>query len=535
MSRQMDRIVRDAITEGLLGNAVASPPADERHWSVVAFTAFAAWLSALPLLGVILGLGFLSESFEAIGFLIGTPILAASVLVLRAQRLPLFVEQLGVPGLLVGAGLVAFQTIMLTGSERMIFGVLIIVACGVTVLVPQAWVRTLMGAAIGVLTALNLMVLRDSIFPMMSPRLPWSLVACVWLVLQIVQRSTVLNAESAPRVARLEAVSSGIAAAALAGVIWSSPTFLVGDVFGHLFRSLQRDAYDGGTMRGLAVVLALSGGTWLARCWPALRTAWYAILLGLCAFLAWCLPALGAALLILFVCVESKRYALASFAGMATFWLIGGLYDDFQSPLAHKALVLGGAGVLLALMGRFALPPDAVPAEPQVDSQVRPARPDKRTQTSFLLSGLLVLGIVNGAIWQKEQLIKTGTAVFVALAPVDPRSLMQGDYMSLRFAMPTYEPDGADEHPFIPRVVARSDERGIAQLLRYHNGKTLANGEFLIDLTRKHGDWIFVTDAWYFKEGDALRWSKARYGEFRLQPDGKALLVGLRGPNLEKL
>jgi len=44
-----------------------------------------------------------------------------------------------------------------------------------------------------------------------------------------------------------------------------------------------------------------------------------------------------------------------------------------------------------------------------------------------------------------------------------------------------------------------------------------------------------VTDAWYFKEGEAERWAAARYGEFRVDANGKALLVGLRGPKLEKL
>ena len=29
------------------------------------------------------------------------------------------------------------------------------------------------------------------------------------------------------------------------------------------------------------------------------------------------------------------------------------------------------------------------------------------------------------------------------------------------------------------------------------------------------------------KEGDGARWSKARYGEFRVLPNGKALLVGM--------
>lgn len=41
-----------------------------------------------------------------------------------------------------------------------------------------------------------------------------------------------------------------------------------------------------------------------------------------------------------------------------------------------------------------------------------------------------------------------------------------------------------------------------------------------------------MTDGWYFAEGDASRWEQARFGEFRVQPDGKALLVGMADEQL---
>ena len=52
-----------------------------------------------------------------------------------------------------------------------------------------------------------------------------------------------------------------------------------------------------------------------------------------------------------------------------------------------------------------------------------------------LIIGLFILGAVNVSIWHKEQLLANGKTVFLALAPVDPRSLMQGDYMALRFKL----------------------------------------------------------------------------------------------------
>src|SRR3954471_136338 len=48
---------------------------------------------------------------------------------------------------------------------------------------------------------------------------------------------------------------------------------------------------------------------------------------------------------------------------------------------------------------------------------------------------LLVLGAVNASILAKERIKTQGERIFLALAPIDPRSLMQGDYMALRFEL----------------------------------------------------------------------------------------------------
>ena len=54
-------------------------------------------------------------------------------------------------------------------------------------------------------------------------------------------------------------------------------------------------------------------------------------------------------------------------------------------------------------------------------------------------------------------------------------------------------------------------------------------------MTPKGGRWTLVTDAWFFREGDGERWQKARYGEFRVAPDGRALLVGMADAELKPI
>ena len=50
-----------------------------------------------------------------------------------------------------------------------------------------------------------------------------------------------------------------------------------------------------------------------------------------------------------------------------------------------------------------------------------------------IAAGLLVLAAANWSILLRERLLTEGRVVLLELAPVDPRSLMQGDYMALRF------------------------------------------------------------------------------------------------------
>ena len=50
---------------------------------------------------------------------------------------------------------------------------------------------------------------------------------------------------------------------------------------------------------------------------------------------------------------------------------------------------------------------------------------------SLILIGLVwVSAIVGWAIWQNEDILAHGRSVRLELAPVDPRSLLQGDYMA---------------------------------------------------------------------------------------------------------
>jgi uncharacterized membrane-anchored protein len=130
----------------------------------------------------------------------------------------------------------------------------------------------------------------------------------------------------------------------------------------------------------------------------------------------------------------------------------------------------------------------------------------------------LVLAGVNWSIYSKERIKAHGQRILLELAPVDPRSLMQGDYMALRFSL-------ANE--------IDSEASGTAPIVIDANGVARLDHEAHPDSPRiryriRNGQVWLGTNAYFFEEGTAKRYEQARYGEFRLDHDtGEAVLTGL--------
>jgi uncharacterized membrane-anchored protein len=161
-----------------------------------------------------------------------------------------------------------------------------------------------------------------------------------------------------------------------------------------------------------------------------------------------------------------------------------------------------------------------------------------------------VLALIDFSIAGKERHLESGRVVYLELAPVDPRSLMQGDYMALRFriandaqrAMPRSDSPGRrgffwsrDLATADGRIVAALDARSVATFRRLDDHTPPAADEILLRYRVREGTLKFATNAYFFQEGTGRRFERARYGEFRVASDGEVLLTGLRGAELEVL
>ncbi len=153
-----------------------------------------------------------------------------------------------------------------------------------------------------------------------------------------------------------------------------------------------------------------------------------------------------------------------------------------------------------------------------------------------LLAGLIILVLANYSIYSRERLLTEGAVVLLQLAPVDPRSLMQGDYMALRFQVANdirQRVGGEEAHD--GNAIVTVDERRVGAFVRIDDGTPLAANEVRMHFRMRERQIKFATNAFFFQEGTASAYAKARYGELRVGGDGESILTGLRDEQLGPL
>jgi uncharacterized membrane-anchored protein len=152
-----------------------------------------------------------------------------------------------------------------------------------------------------------------------------------------------------------------------------------------------------------------------------------------------------------------------------------------------------------------------------------------------LLNLALLLVYFNYSIAQKEELLKDGKLVLLELAPVDPRSLMQGDYMTLRYKIS--EDIHSENIPKRGYCVVRLDSSGVANKIRFQKDLTPLNeGEQLVEYTSPDKWNVNIgAESFFFQEGQAEKFEKAKYGAVKIDKNGNSLLIGLYDVQLQKI
>lgn len=148
---------------------------------------------------------------------------------------------------------------------------------------------------------------------------------------------------------------------------------------------------------------------------------------------------------------------------------------------------------------------------------------------------ILLLLYFYYSISEKEALLKNGKLALLELAPVDPRSLMQGDYMALRYKIS----DNLEWEKMPKRgyCVIKIDHNGVATKIRFQEDPTpLHPGENLIKYNSSNRWNVNIgAESFFFEEGQSKKYEKAKYGGTKIDENGNSLLIGLYDENLKQI
>lgn len=152
-----------------------------------------------------------------------------------------------------------------------------------------------------------------------------------------------------------------------------------------------------------------------------------------------------------------------------------------------------------------------------------------------VLNLLILLGVFNFSILKKEALVDQGRLVFMELAPVDPRSLIQGDYMRLQYKLASEM--ASDNIPNAGFCAIEPNTYGVVQKIRFLDKNSGINdNELIIKYSAKKWWGIRIgAESYFFQEGEAHKFENAKYGGLKVDADGNCILVGLYDDALKKI
>ncbi|MBS7023955.1 MAG: GDYXXLXY domain-containing protein, partial [Haemophilus parainfluenzae] len=271
------------------------------------------------------------------------------------------------------------------------------------------------------------------------------------------------------------------------------------------------------------------------------------------------------ALLLLVYWTDSR-----AFFGLLVFAFVvylGGFYYQLSIPLLYKGGLLVSFAVIFAIVTLFLHARYKAPSQSAVENH-------SVFKAPIWLVGVFVialLGAVNYKVQQFEDVLATGKPVVLKIAPVDPRSLMQGDYMVLNYAilsefqqsqflpesnesLETSESIDAGEanETIETSGIDESSPSGKKAYILVHLDKnhvaTFCEEQSEIPTDFKHctpnvylpirykGGWLrkLPSQDYFFAEGKGEYYAQAEYAEYRFK-DGILLLARLLDKDLKGL
>jgi len=158
-----------------------------------------------------------------------------------------------------------------------------------------------------------------------------------------------------------------------------------------------------------------------------------------------------------------------------------------------------------------------------------------------IITIIIALIAINIRINKKQHLIANGEVLLFKLTPVDPRSLMQGDYMRLRFELAVKIQDHLrlrNDQTTIPTqqgfAVVTKDKNNVVSFVDLFHKQQITASQYMIPFKFRNYRVVFTTNAFYFQEGQASHFQKAQFGQFKMA-GGEMLLLHMLDEDLKVL
>jgi uncharacterized membrane-anchored protein/uncharacterized membrane protein len=502
-----------------LAHARYAPPRETSSqssfsWPLAALSGFGALLAALPFL-VLFGL-VIGES-TAGAFFCGVLTLGIGIAVLRDGKPFGFRQMFGFIAAVIGFLLFSFAVVSTFDVDNAGFAMALVavLTAGFT---PVRWVRAVLGFA--TLPALASSTIAHAFFSFsIEPSIVVLMVAAGAAGLIFVARETEALEPWRPF------FSGWNVAGLLVLMLLAGRPFLIGvGPFGEFSEVIL--ATGNRAMLSLSVLLGGAGAGLLFWRYPELRKPLGFAVAACAVALTFRAPALGAAILVFAAAVLVQSRSLATAATLAILWIISTFYYALSWTLTEKAYVLMALGAALGVVifltrSRSEAAPDKAPFATFATALVA-------------LGAVATFGVAGASVYGAERVLRDGRVIYLELRPVDPRSLLQGDYMALAFN--TDNLPSPEVLNGITYALAEVDARSVAtlQTLLPADAQPAPN-QILLQLRAKSDRWFIGSDAFFFQEGTGDAFEGAKYGQFRVGDSGRLLLTGLADADLRLL
>tara|TARA_Y100001960_G_scaffold332593_1_gene433710 strand:- start:710 stop:1189 length:480 start_codon:yes stop_codon:yes gene_type:complete len=148
---------------------------------------------------------------------------------------------------------------------------------------------------------------------------------------------------------------------------------------------------------------------------------------------------------------------------------------------------------------------------------------------------LVILIGFNFSIFQKEQIKNSADEVILKLRPVDPRSIIQGDYMTLAYEVEEQSNKVNKDVKKPGFLIIEKGENNIANFVDFYKDQPLTKNQKLI---KYYSNWQGARvhpHSFMFQEGKAKDFQQAKYALFKYNGDSDYLLDSLLNEKLEKI